>query len=102
MPARLIEDPARWLARGLGGVAAFLAALTIDPTGVVATVALTVIEQADTLFTVTSIFGFTVAPEVPQLEPWVPWIQRAALVTGTIFALSLIDRFWDNLTEDIE
>lgn len=96
-----LHEPVNWFLGGLGAIASVLAALAFDPTGAVAAVVLTILQQAGTLFTVLSIAGFTVAPNVSSLEPYVPWLQGAAIGTGIIFGLVLLDRVWENFKERV-
>lgn len=102
MPAHdALRDVDNWLLGGLGAIASVLAAIAFDPTGAVAAVVLTFIQQAGTLFTVLSIGGFTVAPNVSWLASWAPLLQNAAILTGIIFGLTLVDKVWDNFKERV-
>ncbi|MFW6041965.1 MAG: hypothetical protein ACOC8M_03100 [Guyparkeria sp.] len=94
-----LHDPDRWVMGALGSAGAVLGAIAFDPTGAALAIITTTAQNADILFTVTSIFGFTVAPEVPRFQAWVPYLQGAAIGFGVLFALTLLDRFWDDLKE---
>lgn len=56
--------------------------------------------NAGTLFTVLSVSGFTLAPEVPWLpaEP----LTIAALVAGALFVATQLDKLAESLTERLE
>lgn len=97
----LLRDPLSWLLGGLAGLLSVLGAVAADPTGGVAAALSTIISQSGTLFTVTSIFGFTVAPNVPDLAPWAGHLQIAAIGFALLFAAVLLDRVYDNLKERV-
>jgi hypothetical protein len=102
MTHRLLHEADKWVLGGLGSLTAVLGAIAFDPTGAVVAILATVASSADILFTVFSIFGFTVAPEVPRFADWAPYLQGAAIGFGILFALTLLDRFWDNLMERLQ
>jgi hypothetical protein len=56
--------------------------------------------NAGTLFTVLSVSGFTLAPEVPWLpaEP----LSIAALVAGTLFVATQVRKLWMRLNDRLE
>lgn len=95
--ASLSREVVMWVSGALTGLFGVLSALLFDPTGFGAALLTTIWQQAGTLFTVTSIAGFTLASEVPQLPA--RQLQLAAIGFGVVFALTLLDRFWDNLEE---
>lgn len=92
-----LRHPISWLVGAVVSVYAVATAILADPTGGVATVLMVFIDQASTIFTATSIAGFTLAPAVD----WVPaWPLRAvALASGTVLVLLLADRLWDSLED---
>lgn len=94
------RDPIKWL---VGAVVAFFSVVTaiaLDPTGSVATIALSLIDQAGLIFTAASITGFTLAPEIS----WIPKreIQAIAIIFGIIVVAGVIDKVWDNLKERLD
>lgn len=97
MPAELRRELVMWVSGVLAALFGLIQALVTDPTGLGAALIATAWQQAGALFTVTSIAGFTLAPEVPQLPA--RQLQLAALAFGALFAITLLDRFWDNFEE---
>lgn len=81
----------------LGGITAFLSVLVLDPGGLVTALLFTIWQQSGTLFTVTSILGFTLAPEVDLLPTGA--LRTLALAFGAVFVLSLLWKFGDNLED---
>lgn len=97
MPHDILRDPINWLLGGLTGLLSVLAAVAMDPTGGVAAVLATILDSVGTLFTVTSIFGFTVAPNLPSLAPYTPILQGAAVVFAVLWGVVLLDSVYENL-----
>lgn len=95
----LFRDPINWLLGGLTGFLSVLGAVAADPTGGVAAALTTLINQAGTLSTVTSILGFTVAPNLPNLSPYANILQGAAIVFALLFVATLVDSVYENLKE---
>lgn len=87
------------IAKTTGGIGAFFGLLAVDPFGVVSAIIGLVWAQSGTLFTVTSIAGFTLAPNIPQLPEGT--LQAAAILFGGIFVLTLLDKLAEALMDRV-
>lgn len=86
----LIDHPASLIAGLLGAVG-----IAVNP-GLIVAALMTAWSSAGTIFTATSILGFTVAPNIDSVAPYSGIFQTIAIATAVLFLLKLAEKTYDN------
>lgn len=96
---RIVRHPVAWAVGGVVSVFTVIGSIIGDPTGTIVTVFSTMIDLAMPIFTATSIAGFTLAPEIPQIPA--RGVQIIAIIFGLIVVALIADRVWDSIKERV-
>lgn len=89
----ILKHPVTWAIGGLVSIAAVISAMFTSPFAAVATVIQVLFANASSIFTASSIAGFTLGP---QFSPTVAGVFKGvALVAGTVFVWKIADGVWD-------
>lgn len=90
-----IEHPVALISGFLGAIG-----LAVKP-GIIMAVLMTVWGSAGTIFTASSLFAWTISPNVDALAPYADIFQTLALLAALLFLLKLSDRTFDNFERNL-
>lgn len=97
---KLVRNPISYTVGGILSILGVLSAIAMDPSGGVYVLLSFVVENVMSIFTMSSIAGFTLAPEVS----WLPEgpVVVIALLSGSIAVAVYASRLWDGFRDDVE
>lgn len=95
-----VSDPLSWIAGAVISGLAVVASFGVEPITAIVVVVTVLYNNAMTLFTASSILGFTVAPEVA----WIPegTFQAAAIILGLMVVGQIGAQVWDKIVDRME
>lgn len=97
---KAVKDPLSWVAGAVFSAFAVAASFGVEPISAAVIVLTVLYNNAMTLFTASSILGFTVAPEVP----WIParFFEAVAILLGLMVVGQIGAQVWDKVVDRLE
>lgn len=98
---KILRHPVTWVVGAVTSVIGVMAAFALNPVHVAATVVEVAFANASTIFTASSIAGFTLAPAMfPPLAATA--VKGVAFGSGILVVAKIGDRMWDRFKERLD